>query len=43
MNALIPHHDSMSGADVGVLKFRDYDASLVVREEVRQELLLSIS
>ena len=32
MNAMNPHHDSMSGRRVGVLKYRDYDASLVVRE-----------
>ena len=27
-----PHHDSMTGRRVGVLKYRDYDATLVVSE-----------
>ena len=27
-----PHHDTMRGRHVGVLKYRDYDATLVVSE-----------
>ena len=32
MNIMGRHDDSISGGEVGVLKFRDYDASLVVQE-----------
>lgn len=32
MVAMQPRDDSMTGANVGVLKYRDYDASVVVSE-----------
>ena len=32
MSVMGQHYDSMAGARVGVLKYRDYDASIVVRE-----------